>query len=187
MFFTPRLRLRAVIREDLPIFARWFSDVEVLQYLSRVWPHSVEDEEEWFQKVRQRPIWERPFAIDVREGKGWKLIGNMGLNRIDWINRSAILGIAIGEKDYWDRGYGTEAVQAMLALAFDILNLNRVELEVFDFNVRARKSYEKAGFRLEGRRRQVRYLSGRYHDVLVMGILRHEWEPPEWWKPFPLH
>jgi len=58
MFTTPRLRLRAITREDLPIFVRWFNDPEVTQHLANVWPLSIEDEEEWFQRVRARPQWE---------------------------------------------------------------------------------------------------------------------------------
>lgn len=185
MFTTPRLRLRAITREDLPIFVRWFNDPEVTQHLANVWPLSIEDEEEWFQRVRARAQWERPLGIEVREKRGWVLIGNTGFHRIDWLNRWAELGIVIGEKTYWNQGYGTEAVQAMVAIAFTLLNLNRVQLEVYDFNHRARRAYEKAGFRLEGRRRQARYLNGRYHDSLIMAVLREEWEPPEWWRPIP--
>ncbi len=185
MFTTPRLRLRAVAREDLPAFVRWFNDPEVTQYLAGVWPLSMDDEEEWYRQVRQRPRWERPLSIETRERKGWILIGNTTFHRIDWVNRSAELGIVIGEKAYWNRGLGTEATQAMVAIAFTILNLNRVELEVHDFNLRGQRTYEKAGFRLEGRRRQARYLGDRYHDSLIMAVLREEWEPPEWWRPVP--
>jgi len=88
------------------------------------------------------------LGIEVREEQSWVLIGNTGFHRIDWLNRWAELGIVIGEKTYWNQGYGTEAVQAMVAIAFTLLNLNRVQLEVYDFNHRARRAYEKAGFRL---------------------------------------
>ncbi len=185
MFTTPRLRLRAVTREDLAAFVRWFNDPDVTQFLSRIWPLSMEEEEDWFQRVLSRPRWERPLSIEVREGRAWVLIGTVGFSKIDWLNRWAELGIAIGEKAYWDQGYGTEAVQAMVAIAFTLLNLNRVQLEVYEFNHRGRKAYEKVGFRLEGRRRQARYLGGRYHDSLIMAVLREEWEPPEWW-PFSM-
>lgn len=189
MFTTPRLRLRAITREDLSTFVRWFNDPEVTQFLSWVWPLSMEEEEDWFQQVLSRPRWERPLSIEVREGQARVLIGIVALDKIDWINRWAELGIAIGEKAYWNQGYGTETVQAMVALAFTLLNLNRVQLEVLEFNHRARKAYEKVGFRLEGRRRQARYLGGRYHDSLVMAVLREEWTPPPWWlfqEGFPL-
>ena len=181
MFTTPRLRLRAIRQEDLPAFLRWFNDPEVTRYLAAMWPLAMEDEEEWFRQVRQRPRWERPLAIEVREGQDWVLIGNTTFHRIDWLNRWAELGIVIGEKACWNRGYGTEAVQAMVAIAFTVLNLNRVQLEVYEFNVRARRAYEKVGFPVEGRRRQARYVAGRYHDVILMAVLREGWTPPSWW------
>lgn len=114
------------------------------------------------------------LAIEVREGSDWVHIGNIGLHRIDWVNRVAKLGIVIGERDYWGRGYGTEAVRTMLRYAFRELGLNRVELEVFAFNARALRCYEKTGFRREGVRRKALFRDGKYHDIILMGILREE-------------
>ena len=173
MIYGERVRLRAIEREDIPRFVRWFNDPEVRRYLTSYEPMSHAVEERWFEEhlARRNDI---ILAIEVREGDEWIHIGNIGLHRIDWKNRTATLGIVIGERGYWGRGYGTDAVRTMLRYAFDELGLNRVELETFSFNPRAIRCYEKAGFVREGVRRRALYRDGRYHDVIIMGILRSE-------------
>ena len=86
----------------------------------------------------------------------WKLIGTYAFDDIDWRIRSAEFGIMIGDKTYWNRGYGTEAVRLLCQHGFNTLNLNRIFLHVFENNPRAIRAYEKAGFILEGRERQAR-------------------------------
>jgi len=178
MIYGENLRLRAIEREDIPTFLRWFNDPEVRRHLLMHEPMSYAKEERWFEEhLSQRN--EFMFAIEVKEGEAWVHIGNLGLHRIDWKNRVATFGIVIGEKAYWDRGYGTEAVRTALRYAFFELGLNRVELETFSFNRRAIRCYEKVGFRHEGTRRQALYRDGRYHDILIMGILKEEFSTRE--------
>ncbi len=86
------------------------------------------------------------------------------------------MGIGIGERDYWGRGYGTDAMQVLLRYAFDELNLHRVSLGVFEYNTRAIRAYEKAGFVVEGRGPQELHRDGRRWDMIFMGILREEWQ-----------
>ena len=85
------------------------------------------------------------------------------------------MGIGIGERQDWNNGYGTDAMQVILRYAFMELNLRRVTLNVFEYNPRAIRSYEKAGFRHEGRIRQYLNRDGQRWDILYMGILREEW------------
>ena len=132
-----------------------------------------EDEEEWFDRVRKAQD-QIVFAILTVEGG--HLLGNCGLRNIDWKNRCASFGIFIGNKRFWGKGYGTEATRLLLRYAFEELNLHRVELEVYDFNTRAIRAYEKAGFRREGTRRQALYREGSWHDIHLMAILKEEWE-----------
>ncbi|MDI7275802.1 MAG: GNAT family protein [Anaerolineae bacterium] len=178
MYYGDRIRLRAIEREDLPTFVRWFNDPEVRRYLMMYEPMSMAKEERWFQGLLERRD-EHLFCIEAAAGDQWVHIGNCGLHKIDWKNRNAEFGIAIGEKAYWGKGYGTDAARTMLRFAFHELNLHRVELEVFDHNARARRCYEKAGYRLEGTRRHALYRDGQYHDVHVMSILRHEFAEGE--------
>jgi RimJ/RimL family protein N-acetyltransferase len=133
----------------------------------------LQDEEDWFNRQRQEND-SRVFAILTRE-EG-RLIGNCGLHQIDWTNRNAVFGIFIGDKNYWGKGYGTDATRTILRYAFGEANLHRVELEVFSFNQRGLRVYEKCGFKLEGTRRQALYREGAWHDEYVMAILREEWE-----------
>lgn len=128
------------------------------------------EEEGWFEALLQDDS-RRIFAIETEEGSH---IGNIGLGDVDWRNRKAALGIAIAEKEYWGRGYGTDAVMTLLDFAFNEMNLHRVHLSVFEFNRRAIRCYEKCGFRHEGREREAFFRDGRYHDSLLMGILREE-------------
>ncbi len=173
MIYGERVRLRAVERSDLPTFVRWFNDPEVRQYLDIYEPISTEGEEQWFEDLQKRQD-VRVYALEARVGEEWVHIGNIGLHRIRWKDRNAVLGIAIGEKEYWGKGYGADAIRTILRFAFEEMNLHRVELEVIDFNHRARRCYEKVGFRYEGTRRQAVFRNGAYHDLIVMSILRDE-------------
>jgi len=93
-------------------------------------------------------------------------------------NRCGVLGITIGDRRYWDRGYGTDAMRVICRFGFDTMNLHRIELDVYGRNERARKVYARVGFVEEGRKREAVYKNGRYDDIVVMGLLRSEllWE-----------
>ena len=165
-----KTKLRAIEREDLPIFVRWFNDPEVRQYLAMYMPMSMAEEEKWFERQLEDQDG-RVFAIETEDGAH---IGNIGLHSIDWKNRCAELGIAIGEKEYWGKGYGSDAIRTLLGFAFGEMNLHRVCLTAYAHNERAVRCYEKCGFRREGRLREARFSDGQYHDDLIMGILRKE-------------
>lgn len=173
MISGKRVRLRAIEREDIPTFVRWFNDPDVRQYIQIYAPMSRAAEERWFEDRLSHKD-DHIFCIQVPEGDAWVTVGNCGLHQIDRLNSSATLGVVIGEQAYWGRGYGTDAVVTMTRFAMRTMNLHRVELEVYAFNPRAIRCYEKAGFRLEGTRRQAHYHDGAYHDVHLMSILRHE-------------
>ena len=177
MFYGERIRLRATTHDDLPLFVRWLNDPEVIAHLSVTWPLSPEDEEEWFAQMRQRPRQERPLVIEVRtQGETWQPIGNCGFNHIDWRNRHAEVGIVIGEKAFWDQGYGSEALMLLLKVGFTHLNLHRIWLRVESENARAIAAYRKLGFVEEGRLRESVYRQGHYLDMIMMSVLRSEWD-----------
>ena len=165
-----RVRLRAIERSDIPTFVRWLNDPKVIENLMLYLPLSQAQEEQWFEDYLQ-DIGRHIFGIETLDGT---LIGNVALEHINWKNRCAELGIVIGEKHYWDQGYGTEAVRTLLGFAFREMNLHRVFLRVFEDNARAIRCYEKCGFQSEGRLREAEFSSGRYRDELLMGILRSE-------------
>lgn len=105
-----------------------------------------------------------------------RLIGDIALDGIDWAAGNAWLGIGVGDRDYWGKGYGTDAMQVMLRFAFQEMNLHRVTLNVFEYNPRAIRCYEKVGFKHEGRLRGCLNRDGRRWDLVHMGILHNEWE-----------
>ena len=98
MIYGERLRLRASEREDLPRFVAWLNDPEVRQYLLMNSPLSLTQEERWFESMQNRPAPEQVLVIEIREGEGWRAIGNTSFMDVNWVNRSAEVGIFIGEK-----------------------------------------------------------------------------------------
>lgn len=103
-------------------------------------------------------------------------LGFVGLWQIFWANGEGFLGIGIGNPADWGQGYGTDAMRVMLRFAFTELNLHRISLQVFEYNTRAIRSYEKAGFKREGVERQYLLRNGRRWDIVYMGALRSEWQ-----------
>jgi RimJ/RimL family protein N-acetyltransferase len=165
--------LRAIEREDLPLLAAYNNDIDVElagggdpplpQSLDRL---KAEFEQEAAKGGRNGPS----FAIEA-DGK---FIGQCALFDFQQRSQSCELGIAIGDKDYWGRGYGREAVTLLLDYAFRHHNIRRVFLRVHAQNERAIKAYTGAGFIEEGRLRQHVWSDGRYDDLILMGILREE-------------
>jgi diamine N-acetyltransferase len=175
MLTGEKIRLRAAEREDLPRFVAWLNDPEVRQGLSLYQPISLVFEEGWFENMIKRPIEEQPLVIEIKSQTGWTPIGNLGLMNLNWHDRSAEVGIFIGEKQYWNQGYGRMAMELLLDHAFLSINLHRIQLRVFETNPRAIRSYEKTGFQHEGRMRSALYQNGSYIDVLLMSVLQPEW------------
>ncbi len=175
MYRGEKIQLAAVQREYLPKYVEWLNDWEIAQFLNPgvAAPFNMDDETEWYENRRKR---EGNFLFAILTLAENKLIGNCGLHDVDFKNRSATFGIFIGEKDYWGKGYGTDATRTLQSFGFRELGLNRVELEVYDFNPRAIRAYEKAGFRRDGVHRQGLYRNGAFHDEIIMCILREEWD-----------
>ena len=176
--YGQNIRLRAAERTDIPQFLRWINDPEVVANLEAYAPMGTVEEEGWFESMKSRPIDEHTLVIEVHlEGNNdnWVVIGNTSFFPIHPRARSVEIGIMIGEKDYWNKGFGTETMRIMCRYGFESLNLNRIWLRVLDTNPRARKAYEKAGFVYEGTLRQAEYKNGQYIDVHVMSVLRSDW------------
>jgi len=166
--------LRAPEREDVPLFVRWMNHARMTRLITRRAPLSQPEEERWFEGMIERQgheAWTFVFCLLEDE----RPLGTCGLFEIDRNNGSAGLGISIGDPSDWGRGWGTDAVDALVDFGFGALRLERIWLDVYDFNDRARRSYDKSGFTLEGTMRHAFYQRGRYVDTLRMAILRDEW------------
>lgn len=165
-----RVVLRPIEKEHLPNYVRWFGDPEVLAYIGGYLPLNLAGEESWYQRQNENPNVVN-FAVEL-EGQH---IGGTGFFDIDHRNQGAEIGIVIGEKEFWNQGLGQDVMNTMIAYGFDFLNFHRIYLRVFPENERAVRAYEKVGFVHEGRFRQSVWRHGRWHDLLTMSILRHEW------------
>ena len=140
--------------------------------------YSPKGPEKWWEKEIEKAAQgglPEGFFFNIRTLPDEKLVGFVVLWGLEWTHGEATVSIALGEPEYWGKGLGTEAMRIILRYAFTELNLHRVTLWVFGYNQRAIRSYEKAGFRLEGRTRGDVQRAGKRHDSLWMGILREEW------------
>ncbi|MDY6876133.1 MAG: GNAT family protein [Chloroflexota bacterium] len=175
MILGDKVRLRPIERDDLPRFVEWFGDPKVRRHLALYLPFSLAQEERWFENLQGRLERQEDVVLAIETAERVH-IGNIGLHSINWKDRHTELGITIGEKAYWDQGYGTDAIRTLLGLAFHQMNLHRVILRVDVDNGRGIRCYEKVGFRREGTLREVVFREGKYHDQYVMSILRSEFE-----------
>ncbi len=168
-----RVRLRRHRKENLPSVLRWYRDAEVARLTRYQTRPMTKDEVERFFEARLISPDSVAYAIHIAATD--RLIGLTTFSSLDADNGSALFHITIGERDGWGQGYGTESAELMLAHAFERLGLHRVALSVFSFNERAIRSYQKAGFHIEGRLREAIMRDGRYWDEIQMGALREEW------------
>jgi len=166
--------LRPGERSDIPNWVRWLNDAETSSFLNMRAPMSQAMEEKWFEDmVGHQGKDQFHYVICLLEND--QPIGSLGLFAVDYVNGNAGIGISIGEKSLWGKGYGTDAMNALLDFGFGMLRLERMWLEVYVFNKRARRSYDKSGFVLEGTERRAVFKQGRYLDVELMSMLRDEW------------
>lgn len=170
-----RIYLRSLTKKDInKRYLAWVNDPEVTRYLEAGRsPVSKRGLEDFYKKISKNKN-AKMFAIVTKRRDIH--IGNIKLGGINWIHKFADLGIMIGEKKYWGRGYGQEACGLLLEYAFKKLNLNKVILGVHAAHEPAIKAYHKAGFQIEGRLKKMLYLDGRYVDKVIMGISRTDYE-----------
>ncbi len=164
--------LRPRVDEDLELFARWHGNPDVRHWLhmSEMPEQTLEIERQRWQIARNDPT-RISFVIETLDGVP---IGNIVLIGVDVAHRRAELGIAIGEKGDWGRGYGTDAIRVILRFAFEDLKLRRVELITDVDNERGIRAYEKCGFVREGVLRAKRLRYGEPLDMLIMAVLNED-------------
>jgi RimJ/RimL family protein N-acetyltransferase len=159
---------------DAEAMAKWSRDSEYLRLLDSeaVQPALAK---QFKTEIEQRASRVSSYPFTIRALADDRPVGFIGLS-VNWPHGEAYVGIGIGDRQDWGKGYGTDAMRVLLRYAFTELNLHRVSLGVLEYNPRALRSYEKAGFVLEGRTRQDVLRDGRHWDSLWMGLLRPEWE-----------
>jgi [ribosomal protein S5]-alanine N-acetyltransferase len=167
-----RVYLRPLESDDAATLQPWLNDREVTRNLVVYRPMTLADEQDFIDRSRRDTT---ALVLGIVARSADRLIGTTGLHYIDWKNRSAGFGIEIGVKEEWGKGYGGEATKLMVEHAFSTLNLHRVWLMVYEFNLRGLRCYERVGFKREGVLRQYLFADGRYWDAISMSVLREEW------------
>ena len=160
------------VETDAALEARWERDSEYHRLGSPrpAYPVTLNQAKQWFEDRGPDS-----FRFAIRTLSDDRYLGDVGLWIGSWASGEAWVGIGLGERSDWGRGYGTDAMRVILRYAFTELNLYRVSLDALGSNARAIRSYEKCGFVLEGRTRDAARYDGQYCDEVCMGILRDEW------------
>ena len=166
-----KIYLSPINIDDAEVYVKWLCNPYISDKLhSTKKVFNLENEKNFLIKKLE----DGDYIFSIIRKKDDKIIGNVGLNRIDYIDRTATLGIFIGEADNHDKGYGSDALKALLNYGFGVLNLNNIDLSVFDFNERAIHCYKKVGFKEYGRRHKAYYVNNEYHDIIYMEILKDD-------------
>ena len=169
-----RVWLRPIEPSDVVTDSGFAGDSEVGHFLGAKLPMGRAAAEQFATEILAKVgKTNYPFAICLLGEE--RSIGTVFLRGVDKVNGSGEVGIFIGDRRYLGKGYGTDALNALVDLGFGELRLERIELEVFDYNARAIRSYEKAGFQTDAILRHARFHRGAHHDVHLMSILRDDW------------
>lgn len=174
MFTNKRIKLRKLTIEDHLIYNEWRNDPEVMQSTSPYLDlYSLSETHSFIEMILNQDN-AKGYIIETLDNH--KAIGIISIINIDYKNRNAELIIDIGDKTMWNKGIGTEAIELILNIVFNEMNLHRLFLQVFAFNDSAIALYSKLGFTKEGQLREALYRNGKYHDIINMSILKVEYQ-----------
>lgn len=168
------VKLRKVTEADKETFKKIEDNMRSRLLMNDGLPHPPTDgDHEAFLNAVSAEKDDYLFAVEAVESQAF--IGTVAAYAFNWKNGTCHVGISIGESEQ-GKGYGTDAMSVLLQYLFDSININKVKLSVFSFNMQAIASYQKCGFQLEGTLREEIFRFGMFHDVLVMGITRTDWQ-----------
>ena len=154
-------------------YISWFNDREVCRDNSHAtFPNTYRKTIAYIKSVENSKT---DFVFAIRWKKNKKHIGNVSLQNINWVNRSAEIAIIIGNKNYWNKGAGSESYRLILEYGFKTLNLNRISSGQTVTNSGMIKVCEKCGMKKEGILRQVLYKEGKFLDAVIFSILQREY------------
>jgi len=168
-----RVGLTEPKKDYLDKYVEWLNDMQVNFYLGNSFGQvlTMEEEEEWYENLKDE---DDSVLFTIHDLSSGDPIGNCSLVDIDHQSNRGEVGILIGESDYRGKGYGTTALELLLDYGFNALNLDSIRLGLMEENERARKCYEKVGFREAGRLRRFYLRGDEYQDLILMDILREE-------------
>ncbi len=163
--------LRPIEISDVPLLTKWINDPDVRMYLQTNKPMSEIAERKWVESLADG---KGGITLLITTYTGVP-IGVMGLHDINHIDGTATTGAMIGEKRYWGKGYGSDAKRALLAYAFETLNLRKICSRVYAFNTRSIAYSRKCGYVDDGVQHKHVFRNGEYHDVVQLAIFKDEW------------
>jgi len=164
----PRVRLVPLAEKHLDATFQWVNDPAMMRLLGRAARVESDEHLRWFERLKERTDC-RYFSAETTDAG--LHVGNIWLWDINTADRKAEVRILFGDETARGRGYGSEAIHLLADLAFDTMGLHRLYAYVFSINPRARRAFEKAGFRSEGTLREDRRAGGEYIDVYLLGQL----------------
>ncbi|MBS4175002.1 GNAT family protein [Bacillus sp. FJAT-49736] len=171
-----KVKLSALVEDDLPKIFNWYQNPAFLRLFDATpaLPRSMSSLQNWFKSIASST---RDYILSIKRVEDDQLVGIVELDGILWNQRVTGVAIAIGDEENRGKGYGREALELTLQFAFHELNLRRVQLTVFSYNQQAIQLYKKLGFTHEGTYREFINRDGKTYDMLLFGLLKHEWEP----------
>lgn len=177
---TEKLILKELTKKDIKSIVENANNLNVTKWLLIVpYPYKIKDAKFWIKdsqkKAKEKPRKDYTFGVELKSER--KIIGGMGLHKVDRFQKKAEVGYWLGEK-YWRKGYGSEALNEILKLAFNKLRLRRIEAGVFYGNTSSGKLLEKFGFKKEGLKRKACKCKadGKIKDEYIYGLLKEEWK-----------
>lgn len=154
---------------------KWMNDPKVRMYSRNPWPRSLDEVKKWFEPPSSDGSVRDFIVFTIYHKQDKKPIGTVGLNRIDWLGRSANIFAAIGYPEYWGQGIAGEASELIMKYGFEELNLHKIYSGVFNPNKRSLRAAEKLGFKKEGISIHGMYVDGKYVDVHKFYLLKDDW------------
>lgn len=174
MLTGSKVVLRDYKKEDVKKAHKYMNDYDIIRVLSLdpVFPKSLEQEEKFIMSIKEDGL-NYNFAIEDLETKEY--IGGCGIKDADAKNRTCSIGVFIGEKNLWGKGYGTDALETLISFIFNELNFEKIKLSVYSFNDRAIKCYTSLGFTVEGTLEREIFREGKYHNIILMAMFREDY------------
>lgn len=169
-----KIYLRVHDENDIPIWSQWFNDQEITRFLVHgCFPNTEKRQRDFFKNMYKS---RENFQLAIVDKKTDALAGTVGLHKIDPINRNADISIVIGNKRYWRKKIGKEAVGLVIRHAFNKLNLHKVTAGMVEENIASYKLFVSLGFKKEARLREQNFANGKYQDIIKLGLLRKEYD-----------
>jgi RimJ/RimL family protein N-acetyltransferase len=158
---------------DLDRVYKWINDPDIRYFIIGIFPQTIKQEEDWLDSKGK----DKNDVTLAIETLGGEFIGTIGLHGIEWHGGVATTGALIGEKKFWNRGYGTDAKMILLNYAFNVLGLRKICSRVYSFNKRSLNYSLHCGYKIEGRLKRQFLKNGKYYDIIELGLFKKDWLP----------